>query len=265
MNYTFVYRGGLGDIFFQMYYRGSYNVLRDLYTKDTAVVHLITHNPYARELFDYHINASQIEVHDWGWCWGEKEMAIYTELGISPFVTTTLPQKDNRMIFNYPEKELVLDIAKKKYVMISASAGDKDRTFPPELLDNIIKHFIAKTDLYLVAVGKSYTRNDRIELQYPDNPRIINIIDKLSVPATAVVLQNSLGIITTHSAFNILGWLEHVPQLLLYTQGVFDRHFQKEQRTQWSFGLNYPETTHGKFDEYSEILMDRFIKNLYYR
>ena len=262
MNYTFVYRGGLGDIFFQMYYRGSYNNLRDLRSNDTAVVHLVTHNPHARELFDYHENASQIEVHDWGYCWGEKEAALYAKLNTSAFINNELPEKDNLLFFNYPEKELVSELITKKYVVISASAGDKDRTFPPELLDNIIKHFIAKTDLYLVAVGKSYTRNDRIELQYPDNPRIINIIDKLSVPATAVVLQNSQGLITAHSAFNIMGWLERIPQLLLYTQGVLDRHFQNNQTDQWSFGFNLPETTRGRFDEYSEILMDNFIKTL---
>jgi hypothetical protein len=262
MNYTLVYRGGLGDIFFQMYWRGSYNVLRDLHSNDTATVHLITHNPHTRELFDYHEKASQIEVHDWGWRWGEKEMVLYTELGISPFATSMLPIKDSRLFFTYPEKNLVAELSTKQYVVISASAGDKDRTFPIELLNNIIEHFMKKTDLYLIAVGKTFVRNDRIEVQYPDNPRIINMIDKLSVPATATILQNSRGLITAHSAFNIMGWIERIPQLLLYTQGVFDRHFQVKQRTQWSFGINYPETIHGRFDEYSEALMDNFIKNL---
>src|SRR5437773_1411884 len=67
MHYYIEYGGGLGDVLVQMHAGGSYHLLDHLSPGDRATVVLITHNPHARELFDYHPRADQFEVRDLGY------------------------------------------------------------------------------------------------------------------------------------------------------------------------------------------------------
>lgn len=77
------YGGGLGDVLSQLFYRGSYNVLRDLRPGEKAKVALITHNPFAQELFEWHPKQAQIAVVDCGyWNAVEADPARRKKLGL---------------------------------------------------------------------------------------------------------------------------------------------------------------------------------------
>jgi len=62
MHHHFEFGGGLGDIFSQIYFYTGYRQLTWLAEDDTATVVLITHNPFARELFAWLPTAQRIEV-----------------------------------------------------------------------------------------------------------------------------------------------------------------------------------------------------------
>jgi ADP-heptose:LPS heptosyltransferase len=86
-------------------------------------------------------------------------------------------------------------------------------------------------------------------------------VDQLSVPGTAVLLQGALGLVTCHSALNILGWHLGIPQLLLYPDAVRDRHFRRKD--QWSFGADNGKTWHSTFQEFRPQLLEDFVKGLH--
>jgi len=266
MHYELLYGGGLGDIFYQMYHRGSYNTLRDLKPNDTAEVYIVCHNPYAKELFTIHPKTSQIKIHDCGY-WGPEEDLIKRQKYNIPSTLSNgqLPVLDNCIEYTIPESEkpLVESVMEQKYILMAASAGMDERNFPPEIFDAILKTLLEKTDYYIVPVGRTYDRNGgHIELIYPHNYRILNCIDKLSVPSTAALMQEARGLVTSHSALNILGWLERVPQLLLYPSSMLKRHYLNNQTDQWTFGFNYPETVRSTFEEFNPELIEKFITKL---
>jgi len=55
----------------------------------------------------------------------------------------------------------------------------------------------------------------------------------------------------------MLAWMERKPLLLLYPEAAFDAFIRP--RTQWAVGVDYPETVHGRFDEYDDAMMGRFL------
>ena len=66
-DYYIEYGGGLGDIFFQIYFEGAYRALDELTEADRAVIGLITHNPHAGEIFANHPRTGQLTVRNLGY------------------------------------------------------------------------------------------------------------------------------------------------------------------------------------------------------
>jgi len=114
-----------------------------------------------------------------------------------------------------------------------------------------------------VITGRSYDRHGRSELRkWPQaEGDIIDVVDRLSVPGTCALVQASAGLVTCHSALNLLGWHLRKPQLLLYPRSAWERHIRVPD--QWAFGIGYPETVHAAFEDCTEwpqiaSLVDRF-------
>jgi hypothetical protein len=268
MQYYLEYGGGLGDVFAQLYYRGSYNVLRDMESTDTADVFLITHNPHVKELFDYHPNKNRINVHDLGyWQDGprpeggtiDSHMREINGMHEPNYVWAHLPLKDSIVRFYpSPEDSILIKTIREPYILFNPGAGMNERNFPDEIINNLLDK-LTKTNFQIVVVGKNYERNGKKEPLVPDKYNVINFTDKLTVPGTAALVQNCAGLVATHSALNMLGWMERVTQLLLYPQVVLDSHMKEGNPDRWMAGASFPETVHNLFSNYTDEMFDKFM------
>jgi glycosyltransferase involved in cell wall biosynthesis len=261
--YYLEYGGGLGDVFSQLHQRGSYNVLRDLQPGERAKVAIISHNPYVKELFEWHPKRHQIDVLDCGYWHGQEADAAgrLKHRLPAPGANGRLPVKDASIEFHCPSEDddYIAGLLKDGPVLLLAlAAGLPNRTIPQELVDQIVPLLRADGRFNLVSVGRTYERHGRKEhtLSFYRND-VIDAVDRLSVPGTAKLLQASVGLVTCHSALNLLGWYLHTPQLLLYPESVFHRHIARPD--QWAFGINFPETVHCQFNHFTPAHMERFL------
>lgn len=276
-HYYIEYGGGLGDVWQGMYTRGSYNVLRDLEPDETATVALACHNPFARELFEWHPKRNQLELLDLGY-WDVRDDAEHRGKHKLPRrgALGRLPEKPNgpRDIEFYPSPE-DLDVFKElattrpirqdggQFVVFSASAGEPDRNLPPAIVRQILER-LHQENVPVIAVGRSYARNDRVEQAIEcDLPNFINLIDRLSTPGTAFLLSRATGIVTCHSALSLLGWYMAKPMLLLYSKPSYERHIVprngRKGPDQWAFGIENGRTVHCLFEQFEGAHLDRFL------
>ncbi len=263
--------GGLGDIFNQIYSEGRYNLLRDLEPGDTMDIHLFCHNPYASELFLQHPKASQITVHDWGYKDAGDHSQWRKENGLPPsHEIPNYPAKDRNITFPASTQDafLINEVETVRQgltrtfplVVVACGAGQPDRNISIEMRDRICSAL--HEEFCLVFVGRNYDRFDKYE---PVAPFMygVDLVDKLSVPGVCRLVQEADGLITCHSALNILGWLERVPQLLLYPPHVRDGHISS--RDQWGFGVDFPECVHAEFSDFRldpDGYIERFVKQV---
>lgn len=270
MHYELEFEGGLGDVFYQMFHRGAYNILRDLEPTDEAAVTLICNNPFASELFAIHPKASQINIQSFEYWPITEDAEKRVEFNLPPVGRNfKLPEKDDAIIF-YPspsDQTALNSLTSTPYLVLSASAGLPYKNVPREAADAIIEIILDRTQFSIVVVGRTYSRtdvygNNRFEYDPPCRPRVINLVDQLSVPGMAVLVQNSRGVITGHSACGILGWLLRKPQLLLYPNCHVDKFIKPTPRTLWAFGIDRYHTVHGTLEEDAKPLTNKFISRL---
>lgn len=262
--FTLEYGGGLGDMLAQMYERGSYSLLETLGEGDHATVHLVCHNPSAPEVFTHHPNRDRMTVLSHGYWSPEEDGPERRKRGMpSPGCNYQLPARPWAVTYYpHPSDTAVLEAVTSSYLVLAPSAGQPDRTLPPECLDLIYDYLLEHTPFQLVVTGCSYDRDGRYEPPVPAHPRIINAVDRLSVPGAGRLLQRAAGLITAHSALCMVGWLEHKPQLLLYPQHTLNRHAKNNQYDQWLFGATRASTVHGLFDTFSTAQLAAFVQHL---
>lgn len=261
MHYYIEYGGGLGDVLHQMYQNFSYNVLDHLGRFDTAEISLITHNPHVVELFKWHPNAGKITVTDYGYWSPAQDAEKRKQHNLPPHgANGQLPVFPGPIKFYPdPEEQHLVDMLKGRrgYFVMSAAAGLQERSIPDEIIDKILFYF-SGCGMPMVAIGRNYERHGRKEREFGPMSElfIFNMIDRLSVPGTAAIVQNSLGVICCHSSMSILSWQEQKPTLLLYPQSVKEKHINN--RDQWVFGIDYPTTVHAEFSEFTTEYLLKF-------
>lgn len=268
MNYMIEFNGGLGDVFTQMYTKKRYAGLNNLRDGDTCIVNLITTNKFARELFEYHPKKEQLIVRQFDWT--PHPTAEYRQsVGLPPSITDTLlPSSDHVMFYPWGTDVDAFSQLPPKYVVLAPSAGNHIRNIPRDIMLSIMDSLAAQ-DIKMILTGRTfihysptsdsldYYRNEDLY----DHPTIINLQDKLSVPGTAVVVQKAAGIVTCHGALNLLAWHNRIPTLLLYPKEVLNRH-RLSSSDQWMFGIEYPETVHSLFHDYTPELLSKFIRSI---
>jgi hypothetical protein len=251
--------GGLGDIFYQMFHDAGYGTLQALAPQDRALIVLITHNPYARELFDHHPRASQLDVRDLGY-WPPSDDAVMRRRHGLPQGARGFPIAGAPKFYpSRGDRQWLNRLDGTAYVVFSVSAGLPERDIPAELVERLVEVAIAHS-LLPVIVGRNYSRFDRGE-QHVQHRGVLNLIDRLTVPGVAEAVRRSLGVVCCHSAINMLAWLLRKPQLLLYPQFVYERHIA--HRDQWAFGIDFEECRHGCFGS-GDLLptAERFFKDI---
>lgn len=267
--------GGLGDMFNGLYHRSAGQVLDGLTADERATVVLYTNNPYANELFTHHPRKSQIEIVDPGlWRaglqgeWQDLVQRARADLSLPRRgAHDCLPDTDAKTVEFYPTPEdlkILPDGNAAPYLVIAPSAGLIDRNLPGRFLVDFairLRRLHEHHGIVTFWVGRTYERHGRMEL-LPDTVAYgdwcVNMVDRLTVPGVAVLLQNSAGLITCHSALNPLAWRMRKPQLLLYPRSVYEMHYKP--RDQWSFGADDPLCLHSTFDDYDPRMLERFIR-----
>lgn len=107
------------------------------------------------------------------------------------------------------------------------------RAFPPHY-PKMFTEKCLETDFTPIFIGRSFLTalrwphgleeveaDPRRELEAA--PGSVSMIDKLTVPTTAALIQGARAVITCHSAAKIIGVLSRIPVLLLYPGNVLER------------------------------------------
>lgn len=252
--YIIQWGGGLGDIFNNLYKSGQYAALAFLHPDVKVSVLLFCHSPGAVEIFKYHPKRNQLDVKNFGF--QKQEDLIRTLKEHDAFKIPRLRGTHGPVHwYPFPEDKEYIDLLKdKRYVIFSTTSSDPVRDIPRAVVDKLIKHFI-KLGYYIVPIGKNYISVDghkslRKEQEFPKHEKIINLIDKVSVPGTAVLVKNAVGTITCHSSTNLLAWNLRKPNILLYDSVSETRYDFIGKGTQWTFGKDFLTTYHLCFDNF---------------
>ncbi len=249
---------GLGDVVTLMYTSARYNSLESIGPEERVTIVLMSHNPFAHELFKWHRNAARMEVRDLGFWWPKEDAekrAFHKLPSAQPFVYEV--QKSCRF---YPSPEDLATLSYLEslggYVVVSASAGGTDRNIPAETCERAIDVFL-EAGYPVVVTGRTY---GDIRKEVPIRPRadVINLIDCLSVPGTAMALEQASGVFCSHSAMCLLAWHMKRPVFLLYPEDVRRRDFHSVH--QYTIGKDFPTTMHMEFSEFSDEKAKRFVK-----
>ncbi len=261
MNFYAEFGGGLGDVFHQIFTQGHYPGLEYLDEWDECTVALISHNPFVKELFEWHPKRAQIEVIECGY-WNRDDRAENAtkrnEFGLPPFhpgggrVLGCFDRDGFPQFYPSPQdvdrvKAFDDAVGLRNIVVIAAGAGLPARNIPMSILEGTIVQLQA-SGFHPVIVGRTYDRYGRSE-PFADGtpPGCPNLIDELSVPGMVSLVWNCAGIVCGHSAVNMLGWFLRKPQLLLYPESVERVHVTP--RSWWTPGIDLPECYHARFDQ----------------
>jgi len=257
------YGGGLGDVLCQCFGHGSYGVLDCLEPKETACVNIISHNPFARELFDYHPKIRQISVRTFPYWTPEQDPVMRHKYRV--LKCSGLPERcpfgAYAPSFHCAPSDLEQINALKtdRYAAIAISAGLPERDLPIEFV-KYAAEVLVKNGFTPVYLGRTYERLGRAEISPRQFPGL-NLLDKLTVPGTGMFVQKCACVISAHSAVGMLAWLMRRPNFQVYPASVRDTHLKNHD--QWAFGFDYSECFHCcSLDPYAFALFDGFVAYL---
>lgn len=248
--------GGLGDAFNRLQHEGAWQKLAALEADELVTIALMSNNPHTRELFTSHPKFNQMRLLEFGYWQPAEFKAKKREHGLPPAGTQPMPKGVGPFRFEATRGEVSwmrcrfeklfgsgerldaeeLASAMAWTVLVSPAAGLKDKDIPHEWMVKVCELLRAE-GFKLIQIGRNYKRFDRTE---PDLGELVdlNLVDQLDVTTTAWLVQMCGGVVTPHSALNILAWHLRKPQLLIY-QPQAVRHLQAKDR--YGFGVDYPE------------------------
>lgn len=251
---------GWGDAITVMYTSSRYNDLELLEPGEQATVVLMSHNPHVRELFQWHPKRAQLIIRDLGFWWpkDDAERRAYHKLPpAQPFV---FKLQEKCSFYPSPEDQKILGQISSggPYVVVSVSAGGVDRNIPAAIYESAVDG-ILKAGLKVVVVGRSYVHHDRVEQAVKVQSNVVNLIDRLTIPGTAKLIERAAGVFCCHSAICLLSWYMKRPTFLLYPEHVREREFHSAH--QYTFGKDFPTTRHMEFSKYAPASLEEFLSN----
>lgn len=247
---------GLGDVITMIYSSDRYVGLETLPANEKAMIVLMSHNPYAQELFLWHPKISQFEIRDLGfwWPWEDEENRKAHKLPPAQKFEY-VPQKEVKF-YPSPEDYKIIDKLKSPYIVLSMAAGGYDRNFPAEISEDIANIICsegqAKYGFQAVSVGRTYNYGKREEHYFTKRQGMVDLIDQLTVPGTIELVARSKGVICCHSAVCLIAWYQKKPVYLLYPKAVQEREFDNRAPHQYTIGKDYPTTMHTQFANYKK-------------
>lgn len=256
--------GGLGDIIWGMYCSDRYVSLDGLKEGDNATVAVVSHNPHAAELVEWHrarvgfrLMTPQFEAP-----WDESHRLKNGIPTLSP-----VKLRGYAPVRFYPapwDKNLLLDLKNMgEYILFNLSAGSPGRTVPSEMAKTMAKMAL-DAGFSVVSVGRNYKRQVHphevvtCEERLQSVPGVVDMVDRLSVPGTAEAIRGSAGVVACHSAMCMLSWYMRKPNFIVWPEDA--RKDFGPERTSYGFGSHYPETRHSEFTAFQPELFDAFLR-----
>lgn len=266
--------GGLGDIFNHFHMTPCYADLETLKDGERVFVFLASHNSCAVELFKWHRNASRITMVDTGilnvlYSQNENDKRVREEMGIR---TECEHRWENwpRPVVYYPSPADVEILertkAMGKYVVFALTASNVSRSIDKGSGENAAR-ICQKLGYKVVLTGRNYQFNDhgrreqkRDEIRL-ENPDVIDLIDRLTVPGTAKLVEGASAVFTCHSALCMLAWHLQKPTFVLYDDFAKRTYFTHKFEG-YSFGAGFPKNDHARLDQYSDERFTKFIEGV---
>jgi hypothetical protein len=259
-------RGGLGDVFIQFHETTAYDEIDAMSQDDRARVTIISHNPFADEIFKWHPKRDRIEIvksrHFF--------LAPYDvpgpriAAGVAPVAPAGHPGRQRQPIRFYPSpddlKILETVVPKAPFLVIAPTASGmeiENRNFPPGIITTIVD-LARSRRIPIIFVGRTYQgpHAPKAAPTYP--PGVIDLTDLLSVPGTAEVLKRSRATVCAHSALLLLSWYERKPNFILMPPRY--KHVDFDNPSPFGFGKDFPETVRMMFSEFTSQKFDIFLE-----
>lgn len=248
--------GGLGDTITMIYSSERYVGLEALPPDEKALIVLMSHNPFTRELFLWHPNASRFEIKDLGFWWpweDEKNRALHKLPPAQKFEYS--PQKSVKF-YPSPSDFKLLEQLHFPYIVMASAAGGIERNIPGEIVEDMSSIICTEGQkdygFREVVVGRSYGYGKREEHTFIPRGGIVNFMDELSVPGMIELIARSKGVICCHSAVCLIAWYLKKPVYLLYPKEVQEREFDNRAPHQYTIGKDFPTTMHTQFANYKK-------------
>lgn len=270
---TIELEGGLGDLLYDFYVRERYIQLEDLPEGERLRVVIVSSNPAVKELFQWHPKFSQLDIVEIPatYPWGREERAAH---GL-PEPDIVHPIQGVREVVYYPsptDRPLLDGLRDTPYVLFHLSSGIQSRTIPWHISEEA-SDIAIKMGLHVVLVGRNYRNNttwgenggdvrfriqDRFEQRLAPRPGLTDLVDRLSFPGTACLLQRARASLVCQSCVSILSWRLRIPTYSLY---------DPEHESRWwdnpsfgTFGKDYDTSEYASFYKWDGRAFQAFLE-----
>lgn len=229
--------GGLGDIINQLFYFPLYEHIFEQSKNKKIIINLCSANPFSKEIFDYLPNKNNLKINVF-----DNYYKILTSINIkdreeffknfnknnidlnSKYNLLDYSKKPNGYLDFYiklEEREIIDDLLKsnKKIIVFSPCSGKKHTTPSKQYCEKIIEYI--PEEFVIIKIGRDYVamsdENTRYNTEYKfeNNHKIIDLTNKLSVPATLELVKLSSGIITSDTSILCYGSILYKPMFVM--------------------------------------------------
>ena len=265
--------GGLGDVFLSIYHTKNYEILDTLSPEDRATITLLVHNPAVRELFEWHPKRRQFDIKEIGLV-QPPTPDTRPKLGIPQPTFDLIGLRPPNPLTYYPspadQKVLAELESLGDYIIFNTTAGQKDRNLPLAAQEQAAALAI-DAGFHVVHVGRTYNHLTRIDGPWAGHhveqrmlPRagVLDCVDKLSVPGTALAVQGAAATFCCHSALCILSWFMKKPVFVMYPKRDPEIGYFRNG-SPWTFGRDYTTTVHRTLGEWNPEEFCNFLMMVY--
>lgn len=262
--------GGLGDIINQLFYFPLYEHILEQSTNKKIIINICSANPFSKEIFYYLPNKNNLKINIF-----DDYYKILTSINgenrekfFNNFNKNNIDLNNNYKLLDYSkkpngflefymkteEKEFIINLLKsnKKIIVFSPCSGKKHTTPSKQYCENLIEYI--PEEFILIKIGKDYTttygENIRynIEYKFENICKVIDLTNKLSVPATLELIKLSSGIMTSDTSILCYGSILYKPMFVM----IFDKNHDIYK--------NYKNNMHYyRCFEYPNVIVEDFV------
>jgi hypothetical protein len=255
--------GGLGDVFVALSKRGVYDRMTQELSENsdcTFHVNLMSICNGVDEFFNLHPLSKQIKVHEHfqvlrGCVFNEIPLYYIKKYSIHHNNDHIHPIKHGLTCFvPNAETEIFQSICAKPFIIFSTQS-DANRTIPSEIVSKLVDDLSSRFNT--VKVGRSNFRfsNDSVECVV-ENDKMINLVDKISLPTLVELVRRASGIICCESALMNLGAVLGKKMQILISRNL--KKYREIPLSYWFRCFEYPQVNVTYFDDFSPSVVNKF-------
>ena len=238
-----------------------YSNLLNLKPEDTCEILLVCLNPFIKEMFEWHPKRDQLNLH-WPGYWtpaSDREMRLKNGFHLED-VQPPGPSSPPIFYSSGRDKQILSELNLKKTIVVSASAGTKDRNIPDAVMFDVLR-FLKTRDFDVVGIGRTFERGGgHEEFDYGKTGFYArNLVDQLSIPGTIELVSKCAGVISCHSAAILMAWWFRKPNILIVPKNVSHANKLNERAlNDWTFGIFHPESQFVLAEEMEPVVLEQF-------